>query len=235
MCRPTGGTHVKEATRSARSLEDPTVARALCRLHRAARDDRWRFALKAPAIGAALLRGSFPGPDVFKDFYLPVTAEQGRFLYLTARAIGARRIVEFGTSFGISTLYLAAAVRDNGGGEVIGTEIEPSKAEVARRNFEEAGLADVVNLRVGDARESLAGLQGPVDLLLLDGWKDLYLPLLLQLKPALRPGAVVLADNIFTFKKSLAPFVEYMQSPQNGFTSTTLKLSDGLEYAVYSP
>jgi predicted O-methyltransferase YrrM len=72
-----------------------------------------------------------------------------------------------------------------------------------------------------------------VDLVLLDGWKDLYLPVLKLLAPRLRRGAVVLADNIFTFKKALRPYVEYVQSGANGFESTTLRISDGFEFSVY--
>ncbi len=71
-------------------------------------------------------------------------------------------------------------------------------------------------------------------MVLIDGWKDLYLPILHLLTPKLRPGAVVLADNIFTFKETLRPYVEYMQSGRNGFVSTTLKIADGFEYSVYT-
>ena len=79
---------------------------------------------------------------------------QGQLLYLVARALAARRIVEFGTSFGISTLYLAAAVRDNGGGSVIGSEIEPTKHRAATAHLAEAGLAAGADVRLGDARET---------------------------------------------------------------------------------
>jgi predicted O-methyltransferase YrrM len=154
-------------------------------------------------------------------------------LYLTGRALGAKTIVEFGTSFGISTIYLAAAVRDNGGGTVIGSEIEASKHARAEAHLQEAGLSDIADIRLGDALETLRQLPQPVDMVLLDGWKELYLPVLGLVRPRLRRGAVVLADNIFTFKKSLRPYVEHMQSGKNGFESTTLKISDGFEYSVY--
>jgi predicted O-methyltransferase YrrM len=172
-------------------------------------------------------------PESMKECFIPVSPEQGEFLYLTARALGARTIVEFGTSFGISTIYLAAAVRDNGGGQVIGTEIEPSKHERAVVHLERAGVADVVDVRLGDALETLREVSAPVDLVLLDGWKDLYLPVLDLLVPRLRAGSVVLADNIFTFRKSLRPYVDYVQSGEHGFASTTLQISDGFEYSVY--
>jgi predicted O-methyltransferase YrrM len=167
----------------------------------------------------------------FKDVYIPISREQGRFLYLTAVAMGARRIVEFGTSFGVSTIYAAAAARDTGG-RVIGSELEPSKHERALANLAEAGLADVVEVRLGDAMETLRGVPAPIDLVLLDGWKDLYLPVLQLLEPKLRPGSVVLADNIKTFRRSLAPYVEYVQSGRQGFRSVTLPLKDGFEFSV---
>ena len=88
-------------------------------------------------------------------------------------------------------------------------------------------------MRLGDARETLRDVPGPIDLVLLDGWKELYLPMLkFLLAPKLRPGAVVLADNIKTFRRALAPYVNYVQSGRNGFASVTLPLADGFEYSV---
>ena len=104
-------------------------------------------------------------------------------------------MVEFGTSFGISTIHLAAAVRDNGAGRVISTELNAAKAAQARANLAEAGLSDRVTILEGDARETLAAVPGPVGFVLLDGWKGLYLPVLRLLEPRLAPGALVLADD----------------------------------------
>jgi predicted O-methyltransferase YrrM len=219
------------------SLRDPRVREVLDRLHQAARGDRVRFIHLVPRVALGLLRRKTfvetVSPEAMKDCYIPVSRDQGLFLYLTARAIGAKRIVEFGTSFGISTIYLAAAVRDNGGEIAIGTELVPSKHARAVANIEEAGLGDVAEVRLGDALETLKEVPEPLDLVFMDGWKDLYLPLLELLKPKLRPGAVVLADNIFTFRKSLRPYVEYVQSGDNGFESMTLRISDGTEYSCY--
>lgn len=167
-----------------------------------------------------------------KTSYLALSAKQGKFAYLVARGLCARRIVEFGTSFGISTIYLAAALRDNGGGTVIGTEIEPTKGVAARANLEAAGLGEYAEVREGDARETLRNPGGRVDMVLLDGFKELYLPILKLLTPSLRPGAVVLGDNIFTFRIALAPYVAYVADPANGFASVTLFLGDGTEYSV---
>jgi predicted O-methyltransferase YrrM len=134
--------------------------------------------------------------ELTREHFLSVAPGTRRLLYLLARASRARTVVEFGTSFGVSTLFLAAAVRDNGGGRVITTEFEPGKAAQARATFEAAGVADLVELREGDALQTLAqGLPERVDLVLLDGAKPLYGPLLELLTPRLRPGALVVADN----------------------------------------
>jgi predicted O-methyltransferase YrrM len=131
-----------------------------------------------------------------KDTHLAVSPDTGKLLYMLARGSKARSIVEFGTSFGISTLHLAAALRDNGGGRLITSEFEPSKVARARLNIEVAGFADLVELRAGDALETLArDLPERVDLVLLDGAKSLYSRILALIEPRLSPGAWVIADN----------------------------------------
>ena len=115
---------------------------------------------------------------------------------------------------------------------MIGTEIEKGKIAQARANVEEAGLGSYVEIKEGDAQETLRDPGGEIDLVLLDGWKYLYLPIIRILTPFLRPGAVVLADNIKTFPKALAPYVAYMQDSKNGYCSVTLPLGAGTEYSV---
>ena len=216
------------------ALTDPKVIATLDRLHEAAKGDRWVFLRAAPSVlrsvltGGTILDGLTP---YLGDAYIPVTPEQGKYLYLTARLIDARTIVEFGTSFGISALYLASAARANGG-QFIGSEREPQKIAAARANLAEAGLDGVAEIRDGDAMQTFADLPAPIDLVLLDGWKDLYLPMIEMLAPKLRPGAVVLADNVRTFKRALAPYLDYVQSGKNGFQSVTLPFPSGFEYSV---
>lgn len=131
-----------------------------------------------------------------KDAPLAVSRETGTLLYVLARSTRARTIVEFGTSFGISTLHLAAALRDNGGGVLITTEFEPSKAARARAHLEAGGVSDLVELREGDALETLSrGLPETIDMVLLDGAKALYPEVLARVEARLRPGALILADN----------------------------------------
>lgn len=152
--------------------------------------------------------------------FLSVSPELGRFLYVSARACGARNVVEFGTSFGVSTIHLAAAVRDNGGGRVISTELEPEKARRARAHLAEAGLAGLVDVRVGDALDTLREDVGDgIDLVLLDGAFTLYRPVLDLLEPHLRPGALVVGENAHD---DAGGYLEHVRDPANGYLSLSL-------------
>jgi predicted O-methyltransferase YrrM len=131
-----------------------------------------------------------------KTAALAVSRETATLLYMLARSAGAKTIVEFGTSFGISTLHLAAALRDNGGGRLITSEFEPSKAARAHANLTAGGLIDLVEIREGDALQTLsADLPKTIDLVLLDGAKALYPDILRLLEKHLRPGALIVADD----------------------------------------
>jgi predicted O-methyltransferase YrrM len=129
--------------------------------------------------------------------HLAVSPATGRLLHLLARSTRATSIVEFGTSFGVSTLYLAAALVDNGGaGRIVSSEFEPAKVAAARATFAEAGVDHLVEVREGDALATLArDLPASIDLVLLDGAKVLYARVLALLEPRLRDGALVVADN----------------------------------------
>ncbi|MCA8030567.1 O-methyltransferase [Burkholderia cepacia] len=168
---------------------------------------------------ARLMRSKTDYTDLYarlKDYPLPVSRETGTLLYMLARSGGARAIVEFGTSFGISTLHLAAALRDNGGGRLITSEFEPSKVARARANLTAAGLADLVEIREGDALHTLAAdLPDSVDLLLLDGAKGLYPEILALVEPHLEAGAFVVADNA----EYSPDYLAYVRAPENGYLS----------------
>ena len=152
-----------------------------------------------------------------KNMPLAVSRETGALLYMLARSSCARTIVEFGTSFGISTLHLAAALRDNGGGHLITSEFEPSKAARARHNLTTGGLIDLVEIREGDALQTLSvDLPETIDLLLLDGAKSLYPEILNLVESRLRPGAIIVADNADHSPDYLA----HVRSPANGYMST---------------
>jgi predicted O-methyltransferase YrrM len=155
--------------------------------------------------------------------YLNVSPEFGKFLYMCACTRKAKRIVEFGTSFGISAIHLACALRDGGGGQLIGTELEATKATAARESLDTAGLADLVDIRIGDALETLKdGIGGDVDMVHLDGAFSLYLPVLKLLEPHLKAGAIVIGENAFE-----PDYLDYVRNPQNGFLSVALPFDEG--------
>ncbi|MEZ5998616.1 MAG: class I SAM-dependent methyltransferase [Hyphomonas sp.] len=217
-------------------LNTPDVRQTLARLHReASRRDAGVFARALPAI----IAGKFTGRSTFEaaepylsKAFIPVSPEFGRFMYLAARSRSAKTIVEFGSSYGISSIYLAAAARE-AGGFLTGTEKDTAKAQVALANLKEAGLARWSDIREGDALESLAPLEGPVDMLFLDGWKDLYIPVLKLMEPKLAPGAIIFADNIHSFRKTLKPFVDYVSDPDTGYETTVLKIGSGVSMSVW--
>ena len=161
-----------------------------------------------------------------KDSYLAVSPDTAHLLYMLARATRASHIVEFGSSFGVATLHLAAALRDNGGGLLITTEFEPTKAARLRANLAEAKLEDLVELREGDAVETLAdNLPEQIDLVMLDGAKGLYPAILDLLEDRLRPGAFLVADD--------TDFIpEYLQRVPTQGHYVSVPLAAGLELSM---
>jgi len=133
-------------------------------------------------------------PSDFKDAYLSITKEQGEDLKRLVTENGIRNIVEFGTSFGISTLFLAQAAMETKG-RIITTELIESKARKAMEHFQEAGVDHLIDVRIGNALETLKHHDEPIDLLFLDGWKDLYLPLFQMLESNFHPQTIIYVDN----------------------------------------
>src|ERR1700729_2101510 len=170
--------------------------------------------------------------EAFQDAYIPISADAGKLLYALVRAIRPETVVEFGTSFGISTIYLAAAVTDNGTGHVVTTELSTRKAEAARSNLRQAGVAEAATILIGDARQTLREVPGPVGLVLLDGWKDLCLPVLRLLEPKLAPGALVAADDIT--HPGMADYLDYVRDPANGYVSVAFPVEDGMEISSWT-
>ena len=170
-------------------------------------------------------------PFQFAERAFPVDPEQGDLIYLLCRAIGATRVAEFATSLGVSTLYLTAAVRDNGGGIVIGSEIVPAKVEAARASLAEAGLDAYADIRVGDVLETFADLGGPVDFLLVDGWPigrepSLARSVIEMAAPQLRAGAIVVNDN------AEPDYLAYVRDPASGFIGMSLPMKGSTEISV---
>jgi predicted O-methyltransferase YrrM len=170
--------------------------------------------------------------DASESTYMPISAHGGDLLYILARAKRPNIIVEFGTSYGISTIYLAAAVADNGTGHVVSTELNTAKAAAACANLAEARLADQVTILPGDAMTTLNDVPGPIDLVLLDGWKDLCLPLLRSLESRLAIGALIVADDISL--PSLGGYLEHVRHPAKGYVSVAFPVEDGMEISCWT-
>jgi predicted O-methyltransferase YrrM len=222
------------------ALDDPELERLLAELH--ARSDaqiadmasfhaQRATATRPPADAEAALKA------FRRDQLVALDRDKAAFCYLLCRSSNARRIVEAGTSYGVSTLYLAAAVRDNiraggGNGVVIGTEYEPEKARIARTHFAQAGLDQLIDLREGDLRETLKRIDGPVDVMLVDIWVPMARPALELVAPQLRPGALVICDNTAEHRAAYADYFAFLDDPANGFRTMTLPFNGGLELSV---
>ncbi|ORV81439.1 methyltransferase [Mycobacterium interjectum] len=211
----------------ANTLQAPTVAAVLDRMYAETKDQMSRLRERV---------GDFDRPmsaqeraDAMSEFYIPVTPEAGRLLYALVRATRPATVVEFGMSFGISAVHLASAVRDNGAGRVVTTELSAPKIAAARRTFAETGLDDVITILEGDALTTLDNLDGPVEFVLLDGWKDLYLPVLELLEPRLATGALIVADNASA--ADMRPYLDRVRNPDNGYVSFNFSVreSDSME------
>ena len=201
------------------ALRDEKILSCLETLHReAARDgERWE-ARRERQEGEKSARPEQEPLIRMGEFYLGLSEQEGRMVYLLARCIGAKNMVEFGASYGISTLYLGAAARDNGG-RLITTEIHPRKCAALRDTLGRAGLLETVLLREGDARQTLANLDRDIDFLLLDGWKSLYLPILKLVQPSLAENALVIADNVD--HAGARDYVRWIRQSDSGFFSVT--------------
>lgn len=193
--------------------------------------------------------------DVMRDKFIALDQDKSQFVYQLSRAINAKTIVEAGTSYGVSTIYLALAVSQNaaatgGEGKVIATENEPAKAEKAKEHWDQCGdvVKRVIDLREGDLRETLKENVEGVDLLLLDSmssprfrvaytnwpvWTPMALPTLKLIQPKMRHGAVVIADNTMKDPEGYKALLGHLRAPDSGFTNMTLPYSNGLEMSVY--
>lgn len=208
------------------SLRDPRVESVLKRLRTAAAGDAGRSAQVSSASAARELEPIARAQER-AEIYMAIAPVTGSLCYQLIRAARPELVVEFGTSYGVSTLYLAAAVRDNGRGRVVTTELSHTKTKAATENLVDAGLDEHVTVLDGDARQTLVEISEPVGFLFLDGWKELYLPVLQLLEPRLEVGAVVVADDA-SFE-SLDGYRNYVRDPENGYESAALAVDDGIE------
>jgi len=175
-----------------------------------------------------------------RDKLVALDRPKAEFCYMTCRALRALRVVEVGTSYGVSTLFLASAVRDNvtsseantGTPVVIATEYEAEKAKIARGHFAEAGFSQLVDLREGDLRQTLIDLDAPIDFALIDIWTPMARPALELVAPRLRPGGVVVCDNTQQFRDAYQDYFAFVHDPRNGLRTMTLPFEGGLEFTV---
>ena len=199
------------------TLQDGKVASALERMYAEARSEFSAERLRNVDL-SVLERGSAQErADAMSDVYMPISPDAGKLMYALIRATRPTTVVEFGMSYGISTIHLAAAVRDNGAGQVFTTEMSAKKIAAAKATFAELGLADVITVLEGDALATLRDIEGPVGVTLLDGWKEMYLPVLELLEPKLATGSLLVADN--TERADAKPYLDRVRDPANGYVS----------------
>ena len=163
-------------------LVDPVIERVLAEYERRSEEEQRRTNFASPGTN-------------LDELLLSVGREAGMLLYLLTTGAQSKRILELGTSYGYSTVWLAAAARATGG-KVLSLELRDFKIEHARQALTRAGLSTRVEFHQGDCLETLKTLQGPFDFVLLDVWKDLYLPCFELVHPKLAPGAIIAADNM---------------------------------------
>ncbi len=208
------------------TLHESPVADVLTALYADAKKQHAKAASRPRQERENDTRTPFERFSEMKTRYLPIGRAFGTLMYTLIRATRPTTIIEFGTSFGISTIFLAAAVRDNGAGKVITTEFIPEKAETAKQNLTDAGLVDWVEFRIGDAIETLAEpLPGPVDFLFLDGEKSMYVDVLKLLEPQMPAGALVASDN--TDMDGTAELLAYVRDQSNGYVTAPLLTASG--------
>lgn len=181
--------------------------------------------------------------DLMRDKFVALDQDKSQFVYQVARMTGATSVVEAGTSYGVSTIYLALAVGQNvadgraGPGKVIATEKEPEKIKLAKAHWMEVGqeAEPYIELREGDLLQTLSKDLPDVDLLLLDIWAPLALPTLKLVQPKLRPGAVVIVDNTISGEERYKDLLQHLRDPESGFSNLTVPYHNGLDVSVYHP
>jgi predicted O-methyltransferase YrrM len=206
------------------TLQDARVASALDRMYTESTEQFVQLRTRSGDFERLASASAQERADALSDFYLPVTPEAGRLLYSLVRAARPDTVVEFGMSLGISAIHLASAVRDNGSGRVVTTELSAAKVVKAKTTFAETGLDDLITVLEGDALTTLVDIDGPIGFVLLDGWKELYLPVTKLLEPRLSAGALIVADN--TSMDDTKPYLEHVRDPGNGYVSVNFPVRD---------
>jgi predicted O-methyltransferase YrrM len=185
------------------------------------------------------LMNQLPPEEVMRrvdEFLISIGPDTGILLNVLIKAAGARTILELGTSYGHSTVYLAEAARMSGG-RVISLDVSADKQRYAREQLAAADLESFVELRTGDARDIIASLSDPLDFVLIDLWKDLYIPCFDLVYPKLSDGAFLAADNIlfpeFT-RNDMAAYRRHVRT-KPGIETVLLPVGSGIELSRFAP
>jgi predicted O-methyltransferase YrrM len=208
---------------------DEKVTAVLDAYHERIADEnrRWR-----EAFAAGERRG--PGGGSMDNALLAVGPDTGQLINIMARSLIAPNILEIGTSFGYSGIWLAEGARASGG-RLTTMELAEHKSAHAREMSAKAGLAEHVDFKLGDAVQMIAEISFGIDFVLLDLWKDLYTPCLEAFYPKLNPGAIIVADNITRpGGEDVLRYVKAVRA-KPGITSIMLPVGAGLEVSRYQP
>jgi predicted O-methyltransferase YrrM len=205
---------------------DPAVWAVLAEYHE-------RIASERPRIDELFAQGTFV--DHRDEFLLPVGPESGRLINILAKSLKAPTILELGTSYGYSGIWLAEAARATGG-RVVTMDLSAEKSAYARAMATKAGLADFIDHRVGDAVELIAQLPHGIDFVLVDLWKGLYVPCLEAFYPKLNPGAIVVSDNMIEPASDREAVMQYQQRIRSKakITSILVPVGAGLEISRFA-
>jgi predicted O-methyltransferase YrrM len=204
---------------------DPAVDAVLAQYHQ-------RMEAERPRMRAAAEAGTFA--QIIDEMLLPVGPESGQLLSILVQSLKAPRILELGTSYGYSGIWLADAARASGG-RLVTMELSEKKSAYARDMSKKAGLDAFVDFRVGDAVKMIGELEDGIDFVLVDLWKDLYVPCLEAFYPKLRPGAIIVSDNMIEPASAREDVMRYRHAIRGmaKMTSILVPVGSGLEISRY--
>jgi predicted O-methyltransferase YrrM len=193
------------------------------------------YQARAESESKLILELSIPGIIRRSDeFLLPIGIATATLINILIKESKCRKLLEVGTSYGYSTLWLAEAARATEG-QLVTLELQAAKAEHARAQIARAGLAEQVEFRIGDALATLKDLTGPFDFVLIDLWKHLYVPVFDLVYPKLAPGAIIVADNMITPEGARADAIAYRRHVRAArqMTSVLLPVGSGIEVSRF--
>lgn len=169
--------------------------------------------------------------QALKGFSLAIDPAQGRLLYSLVLANKPNVVIEYGTSFGISSLYIAQALKKNNIGKLYGSEIESEKIDVAKRNLEQCHLESLVDIKQGDVLQTFKSFEHTIDMIFMDGFPKLNYDILKMLEPKMAPGCMIVTDDVYLFGKEMKQYLNYL-STSAMYSHQVINLSDGMAISV---